>query len=255
VTGGGLKKRIEGIMANRIFHKLTFAQKLLLAAAAIGAVGGPIAVALAGAPRAQSPAQAVAAVPQAPGAGTQAEASLPSFEVASVKPASPKNSIIGLQTYPGGRITATQYTLFFLILDAFDVEGFQVAGAPRWATEDRYDIEAMPPASSQSSKANPPYPKALPNDEQRQMLQSLLADRFQLRFHREKRGGPVYLLVRGKNELQLQEPKNKGAYPWAGSNAGGQSMATVWPAQISRCQNWPLVSATACDGRCWIRLG
>ena len=53
------------------------------------------------------------------------------------------------------------------------------------------------------------------------MLQSLLADRFQLRFHREKRDGPVYLLVRGKNQLKLQEPKNKGAYPWAGSNAGG----------------------------------
>jgi uncharacterized protein (TIGR03435 family) len=221
VTGGELKKRIAGIMAKRIFHKLNLAQKALLAAATIGAVGGPIAVGLAGAPRAQSQAQAVAAVPQAPGAGAQAAASLPSFEVASVKPASPKGSIIGLHTYPGGRITATQYTLFLLILDAFDIEGFQVAGAPGWATEDRYDIEAMPPASSQSSKANPPYPKAPPNEEQRQMLQSLIADRFQLRFHREKRDGPVYLLVRGKNELKLQEPKNKGAYPWAGSNAGG----------------------------------
>ena len=39
--------------------------------------------------------------------------SLPSFEVASVKPASPKGGNIGLQTYPGGRITATQYMLFF----------------------------------------------------------------------------------------------------------------------------------------------
>ena len=72
---------------------------------------------------------------------------LPSFEVATVKPADPKNNSVGLYTYPGGRIRATRYSVFGLIIDAFDLKPFQVAGGPRWVTEERYDIEARPPAS------------------------------------------------------------------------------------------------------------
>jgi uncharacterized protein (TIGR03435 family) len=48
----------------------------------------------------------------------------------------------------------------------------------------RYEIEARPPSTSKSSKANPSTPKAPLNGEQREMLQSLLIDRFQLQFHR-----------------------------------------------------------------------
>jgi len=147
---------------------------------------------------------------------------LPSFEVASVKTADMNGpGGVGLSTYPGGRIICSKCTLDILIRDAFDVEYFQVSGAPRWMNEDRFDVEAKPPASSESSKANPYSPKAPPNEEQRQMLQSLLADRFQLRWHREAKDGPVYLLQRGKNALRIEEPKDRNAYHWAGSNAGG----------------------------------
>jgi uncharacterized protein (TIGR03435 family) len=147
---------------------------------------------------------------------------LPSFDVASVKPAGPDGpNDIGLYTYAGGRIVAHNYTLRQLIRNAFAVESFQISGGPGWIDEDRFNIEAKPPASSESSKANPYSFKAPPNEEQRQMLQSLLADRFQLRWHIEKRDGPVYLLQRGKNALKLQDPKDKNAYHWAGSNAGG----------------------------------
>ena len=146
----------------------------------------------------------------------------PSFEVASVKAADMNGpGGIGLSTYPGGRIRASKCTLLMLVLDAFGVQYFQVSGGPRWMNEDRFDIEAKPPAFSESSKANPYSPKAPPNEEQRQMLQSLLADRFQLRWHREAKDGPVYLLQRGKNALRLEEPKDKNAYHWAGGNTGG----------------------------------
>ncbi len=145
----------------------------------------------------------------------------PAFEVASVKPASPQDRIIALSTYPGGRITVSLYTLEMLIEEALNVQPFQVSGGPRWIDEDRYDIVAKPPASSKSSQANPPYPKAPPNDEQRQMLQTLLVERFQLRFHRETREGPVYLLVKGNKEPRLREAKDKGEFPWAGSLGGG----------------------------------
>jgi uncharacterized protein (TIGR03435 family) len=106
--------------------------------------------------------------------------------------------------------------LHYLIQLAFDVESFQVTGGPVWIDNDRYDIDAKPPASSPSSQSSPPYAKAPMNHEQRLMLQSLLAERFQLKSHTETRECPIYLLVRGGNTLKLAEPKEKNAYPWAG---------------------------------------
>ncbi len=42
VTGSDLKKRIEAIMTHRMSYRLTLARKLLLAAAGMAAVAGPI---------------------------------------------------------------------------------------------------------------------------------------------------------------------------------------------------------------------
>jgi hypothetical protein len=87
----------------------------------------------------------------------QTVASSPAFEVASVKPSNPQGGRIGvgLFTYPGGRIVASGCPLDYLIQQAFDVQSFQIAGGPGWIHNDRFDIEAKPPASSLSSKANP----------------------------------------------------------------------------------------------------
>ena len=53
------------------------------------------------------------------------------------------------------------------------------------------------------------------------MLQSLLVERFLLKFHRETREGAVYLLVKGNKPLKLVDTKEKDAYPWAGGLRGG----------------------------------
>jgi len=157
----------------------------------------------------------------APPSFGQTPASPPAFEVASVRPANPQTRVIGIFTYPGGRIRVGLFTLEQLIEEAFDIQPWQVAGGPHWIGLDRYDIEAKPPASSKSSKANPPYPKTPPNAEQRQMLQTLLVDRFQLKFHRETRQGPVYWLVKGNKQLKLHDAKNKDEFAWAGGYSGG----------------------------------
>lgn len=104
---------------------------------------------------------------------------------------------------------------------AFDVQPFQIAGGPAWMHTDRYDIVAKPPASSESSRLNPPSTRSPLSEEQRQMLQSLLIDRFQLKFHREDRTGSVFVLAKGRGELKLQPPKDEHEFSWAGSNAGG----------------------------------
>lgn len=188
----------------------------------------------------------------------QTEAGPPAFEVASVKPSNPQGGPTGLFTYPGGRIVASNCLLEYLIEQAFDVRSFQVSGGPGWMNDDRFDIEARPPASSESSKANPSNFKLPPNDEQRRMLQTLLVDRFQLKFHRGTKEAPVYVLAKGNKALKLQETKDKNDYPWAGSIAGGAiagdglaginiSMAQL-AARLSEYMGRPVLDQTGLTG-------
>jgi len=137
----------------------------------------------------------------------------PAFEVASVKPAPPDGGTmgIGLSTYPGGRIHATNYTLRQLIHDAYNLEMYLILGGPHWADDDRFDVEAKPPASSESSKWTPVNFKSPPNPEMRQML---LAERFQLKVHAETRKEPVYSLVVVKGGPQLKAPASTTAQPF-----------------------------------------
>jgi uncharacterized protein (TIGR03435 family) len=156
----------------------------------------------------------------------QSAANPPAFEVASVKASTPQESVIGLFTYPGGRITATNYTLEMLMEEAYSVQSSQISGGPRWIWDDRFSIEAKPPASSKASKLAPPYPKWPPNEEQRLMLQTLLAERFHLQLHRETKEGPVYLLTVGSKELKLSPAKSADDYPWVGRPGGGAISGT-----------------------------
>jgi len=59
------------------------------------------------------------------------------------------------------------------------------------------------------------------NDEQRRMLQSLLAERFNLRYRQDTAEGPVYLLTRNGKALKIADAKDKSAFPWSGSLSGG----------------------------------
>ena len=150
----------------------------------------------------------------------------PAFEVASVKPWASRE-VNGMYTYPGGRIECHGCTLQYLMMNAFNIQPFQLSGGPAWIDNERYEIQAKPPASSKSSQSTPPYAKAPPNEEQRQMLQSLLMDRFQLRDHRETREGPVYLLLKGKGALKMKMPRTRMPIPGQVARAAARSRATV----------------------------
>ena len=145
------------------------------------------------------------------------------FEVATVK-ASPLDGwrAVGLFTYPGGRIHATTYTLKMLIHDAYDVEMYHIVGGPNWLDELRFDVEAKPPASSASAQWIPANFKSSPNPEMRQMLQGLLAERFQLKVHRETRNELVYALVKPK-EHQLKPPADAQSAGFVNSTQTGLS--------------------------------
>ncbi len=181
----------------------------------------------------------------------------PQFEVASVKPTQSR-AIGGASTYPGGRVAFRGCTFVYLVQLAFDIQEFQVLGATDWMQTERYDIDATVPPTSQSRHSMPPYAKAPMNEEQRRMLQSLLAERFRLRSHRETREGPVYLLVRNGRPLKLADAKDKSAYPWSGSLHGGMITGDglagsnesvpdlAW--RLSRCLDRPVLNRTELPG-------
>jgi uncharacterized protein (TIGR03435 family) len=154
----------------------------------------------------------------------KADAKLPQFDVATIKPFG-KSGIAGILAYPGGRVFAGHLSLRDLLMFACGVQSYQVVGGPGWADANYFNIEAKPPDASLSARLNPSGPKQSISDEQRQMLLALLIERFQLKFHVESREGPVYLLERGTSDPKLNPPKDPNGFPWVGGLEGG---AITW---------------------------
>ena len=114
------------------------------------------------------------------------------FSVASIKLHAPGDSAEGMQVRPDG-IDYTRVTLFECIREAYHVAGFQVSGADRFGDtmlSKRYDIIAR-------------AEKTADKKELMSMLQTLLAERFKLRLHRETKDLPVFLLMVGKKGPRL----------------------------------------------------
>ncbi len=187
VTGSDLKQRIVRIMTHRVAYKLNFGRKLLLAAAGVAAIAGPIAYGLAKAPQRQSQPQT-------------SSKDRPTFEVASIKPAKPGTRGGLLQFGLGGRFVATGITAKLLLEEAYGVKDSQLARAPSWFNSERYDIDAKPEEAALDK---------LPLDQRRdklmQMIQSLLAERFKLSLSHETKELPVYALVVAKNGPKLHK--------------------------------------------------
>jgi len=98
--------------------------------------------------------------------------------------------------------------LLVMLIQAYGVRPYQISGAPAWVNSDHYDIEAKMDDSVAAALKNlgPDQLKLA----RQQMLQSLLADRFLLKAHRETKEGPVYFLVLGKSGSKLQTSKPAG---------------------------------------------
>jgi len=98
-------------------------------------------------------------------------------------------------TYPGGRFNATATTMAYLFEWAYGIQPFQHSGGPSWMTADRYDINAK--AEGNASDA-----------QMKLMVRALLADRFGLKFHRENRSLPVYVISLGSAPPKLFPAKD-----------------------------------------------
>jgi uncharacterized protein (TIGR03435 family) len=115
----------------------------------------------------------------------------PSFEVATVKPSEPGTPMAIRRS--GHRIVTTATSLQFLISWAYDLHTDLIYGKPGWLDSARYDVVAAAPEGGPLRGTPPGQPTIL-----QQMMQTLLAERFKLVVHREKRDLPLYALVVGK---------------------------------------------------------
>ena len=132
------------------------------------------------------------------------QTSAPAFAVASVKP-SDGHLGIDMKTYPT-RLSATAASLAQLIQAAYTAE--RLTGGPAWLDTDRFDIEAK---TSEDLSGETDRVIAMGRPAPRRMmlmLQTLLADRFNVKVHQETRQGNVFALVIAKGGPKLQTPKD-----------------------------------------------
>jgi uncharacterized protein (TIGR03435 family) len=121
-----------------------------------------------------------------------------SFEVVSIRRHVTQIESVGV-VVSGQRFTAEAISLDNLITYAYDMKKYQVVGLPSWGDSnnsncDRYDVAAKAEGDGTLSR-----------DQARMMLQTMLADRFNLRFHREIKEAPIYALVAAKDGPKLKE--------------------------------------------------
>jgi uncharacterized protein (TIGR03435 family) len=170
---------------------------LMLMAGALIAAGAACAQ-TAPATQAASSVQASPAVQAAPGNLA--------FDVASVRPSPAPDQttmIAGLQAgrlpnwvrADGTRATFHYESLKELIAYAYKLRTYEISG-PEWLVTDRFDIEAR-------------LPDGATKDDVPEMLQALLAERFNLTSHREMQEQPVLGLVVAKSGPKLKESSAK----------------------------------------------
>lgn len=137
-------------------------------------------------------------------AGSQSGGSspLPSFEVASIK-LNRSQSLAGSLGWRGDMFRAKNISTRSVIEYAFHIWPFQLSSGPAWMKSANYDIEAKMDESVANSLEK--LPSNQRQKQMRMMVESLLADRFNLKVRRETRELPVYALVVAKGGPKLSE--------------------------------------------------
>ena len=114
----------------------------------------------------------------------------PAFDVATIKRNVSLSQSSSQRNMPGGRINFINQRLRAVIRSAYGGIDVEVVGGPGWIDDDRWDIVAAPAVMD----ANAPW---------REMLKTLLTDRFKLQAHVEQRERPIFAMVFARPDKQL----------------------------------------------------
>lgn len=169
----------------------------------------------------------------------------PVFEVLTIKPSPPEQQGKLFSVRPGGQFVTINTTLLDLIKFAYSVQDKQVAELPDWASSQKYDLNGKPDVPG------------MPNSDQlRDLVKQALTDRFQLKFHDDKREMSAYVLSVAKGGEKMEKAAaDSGSLP--GLFFRGLGVLTVRNATMEDfCQlmqsavlDRPVVDQTGLQGR------
>ena len=137
----------------------------------------------------------------------------PEFQAATIKPSKP-DTPGKLFTVRGQDVMTVNTTLSDVVTMAYNLHSKQIVGAPSWFDSDKFDITGRPDKPGQ------------PNVNQlKLMLQKLVADRFQLKFHNEKKELPAYTINVLKSGVKIKkseaDPNSLPGLFFGGGRNGG----------------------------------
>jgi uncharacterized protein (TIGR03435 family) len=168
-----------------------------------------------------------------------AKSDTPRFEVAAIHTSDPGelDAPSGCSTTPG-LMRCMNVTLKRCIVGAYGVGGDRVLGGPGWIDTDRFQITAR--------AEQPVGDKALMS-----MLQTLLAERFNLVLHRESRPGETMALEVAGNGPKLRPTGDGDSHSWKNMHDHLEATKVTMSELaeiISRNLNLPVVDRTGLDG-------
>ena len=157
-----------------------------------------------------------------------AQQQAPAFDAASIKlnnsaPGGRKGPDGGSVRLSPGTLAGRRATVGKLIQTAYSVNAYQIDGGPPWIDSDTFDIDAKAETTDRNQL--------------RQMLQTLLSERFKLVLHRAAKEMSVYALTLGKNGLgpnlhPMKEgdkvPEMRTAKPVWGSSEGRDGPTVIF---------------------------
>lgn len=174
----------------------------------------------------------------------------PSFEVATIKPSKPDQPGKVFLVRPGGEFTTVNTTVADMLKFAYGIHDKQVIGGPDWINSTKFDITAKPDI------AGAPSEKQLKG-----MMQKLLADRLQLKFHRDHRELSAYVLSVAKTGQKMKQdtgdPNGLPALFFQGLGnlmVRNATMMEFTGLMQSTVLDRPVVDQTGLDGRWDFRL-
>lgn len=145
----------------------------------------------------------------------------PSFAVATIKPHDPNSQRQGFSA-DGDRFTIRNESIADLMSFAYSIHPKQIADAPDSLFRDRWDIAGTTDVPGEPSL-----------HQMQEMVQKLLADRFQLKFHHDKRELSVYAIRVARGGPKLKPAANPAAEPdQQGSGHGTEQTITYTSADI-----------------------
>lgn len=183
----------------------------------------------------------------------------PMFEVASVKPTRglPGVAIWGNIHPPAGPVSSIvlmNRTTKQLIEIAYNIQDSELSPGPKWTEITRFDVDAKIDDAIVASALANKLTRGEQLDQARLMLQSLLADRFKLRVHNEKKELSINALVVAKGGLKIRPVPTAISPPKAPSGEttfavlGSTDIFIAALSQVPAIDGRPIVDRTGLKG-------